>query len=666
MIIKSVTVSDFRVFRGEHSFDLEPRIKYGKKRPIVLFGGLNGAGKTSILAAIKLALYGKHSLGGIVAQKNYDTYLIDSIHRGKDTLIQSQHAAVAVSFSYAQMGVVHDYKVERTWQISGKSVDEYIHIYEDEKLLTELNMEQCQGFLNELIPVGVSELFFFDGEKIKELAEDTGGAALGTAIKRLLGLDIIDSLQTDLSTLLRQQRESKATSQYISEVKELKKKLDDSKKRADQSEQKLGDLRSKYIVISEDIQGIEQKLSEQGGAWAKSRESETQSLQDLELKRKELEEECRELISSAIPLGIAKSLQKKLDSQLASELELNSEQQYEKQLLKRVDRLKKKLSKEYTADTVQGILSAVDKTLFSHNDSTTKVIHDLSASKHDSYKKNVQQASIEATSLKSKNDILKKTILNIDKKQANLARAPEQSGLQKLMDKLLVNQKKKGSVAAEYAKFYEDYRRSIREAIDCTRKLKKLENSSFSEARNTRVNQYAQSSKTILSKFSKQMAERKIRDLEREFLHSITKLARKSDMDMRAKINPSNFSVDLVRKDGSHINKNELSAGEKQIYAIAILEALARTSGRKLPIIIDTPLGRLDSKHRENLVKHYFPHASHQVIILSTDTEIDKDYVNQFSTHLSHAFKLNYNKNDESTTATEGYFWRINENEVTA
>ena len=64
------------------------------------------------------------------------------------------------------------------------------------------------------------------------------------------------------------------------------------------------------------------------------------------------------------------------------------------------------------------------------------------------------------------------------------------------------------------------------------------------------------------------------------------------------------------------LHKDELSAGEKQIYAIAILEALAKTSGRHLPIIIDTPLGRLDSEHCTKLINNYFPYASHQVIIL--------------------------------------------------
>ena len=126
---------------------------------------------------------------------------------------------------------------------------------------------------------------------------------------------------------------------------------------------------------------------------------------------------------------------------------------------------------------------------------------------------------------------------------------------------------------------------------------------------------------------------------------------------MQAKIDSKTFSVSLIDKDGQTVNKNELSAGEKQICAISVLAALARTSRRKLPIIIDTPLGRLDSTHRKKLIKNYFPYASHQVVILSTDTEVDKQLYSELYQHTSHTFKLIYDADSNSSTVEEGYFW---------
>jgi len=85
---------------------------------------------------------------------------------------------------------------------------------------------------------------------------------------------------------------------------------------------------------------------------------------------------------------------------------------------------------------------------------------------------------------------------------------------------------------------------------------------------------------------------------------------------------------------------------------------LARTSQLKLPIIIDTPLSRLDSKHRDKIVSQYFPSAGHQVIILSTDTEVDKKYYDVLEDHLQHAIRLNYDVKEKITTLEDGYFWR--------
>jgi DNA sulfur modification protein DndD len=121
-------------------------------------------------------------------------------------------------------------------------------------------------------------------------------------------------------------------------------------------------------------------------------------------------------------------------------------------------------------------------------------------------------------------------------------------------------------------------------------------------------------------------------------------------------IDPKTFEVTLKDPQGHVVPREALSAGEKQIFAIALLWSLARVSGRPLPMIIDTPLGRLDSIHRKKLVEHYFPNASHQVIILSTDTEVDREYFNQLRSNISHTVALDNDKGGW-TEARTGYFW---------
>ena len=118
----------------------------------------------------------------------------------------------------------------------------------------------------------------------------------------------------------------------------------------------------------------------------------------------------------------------------------------------------------------------------------------------------------------------------------------------------------------------------------------------------------------------------------------------------------------MFDQDGLALPKKELSAGEKQIFAISLLWGLARTSKRQLPVIIDTPLGRLDSEHRLNLINNYFPNASQQVIILSTDTEVDKKLYQKLNKHISHCYHLVYDKERCATIPKQEYYWKVRAN----
>src|SRR5262249_8500079 len=122
------------------------------------------------------------------------------------------------------------------------------------------------------------------------------------------------------------------------------------------------------------------------------------------------------------------------------------------------------------------------------------------------------------------------------------------------------------------------------------------------------------------------------------------------------RIDRDDLSVRLVGADGHDLRPERLSAGERQLLAIAILWGLARAAGRPLPAVIDTPLGRLDSEHRTRLIERYFPYASHQVILLSTDEEIDEQYLNQLAPVIGRKYLLNYDQSTSSTSVIPGYF----------
>ena len=164
--------------------------------------------------------------------------------------------------------------------------------------------------------------------------------------------------------------------------------------------------------------------------------------------------------------------------------------------------------------------------------------------------------------------------------------------------------------------------------------------------------------RVTMQDFLQRVTERKIDRLSELITESFRFLLRKQTLVERIHIDPATFAITLFNAAGQALPKQRLSEGEKQIFAISVLWGLARASARPLPAIIDTPMARLDAAHRRHLVERYFPNASHQVIILSTDTEVDRHYYQALQPHIARAYHLSYDERPSGRMGEEGYFWK--------
>lgn len=160
-----------------------------------------------------------------------------------------------------------------------------------------------------------------------------------------------------------------------------------------------------------------------------------------------------------------------------------------------------------------------------------------------------------------------------------------------------------------------------------------------------------------MREFLSRATARKIDRLSGFVTESFRFLLRKKHLVDHVSIDPQNFQITLFDREGRHVPKQRLSEGEKQIFAVSVLWGLSRASTRPLPAIIDTPMARLDAEHRNQLVSRYFPNASHQVLILSTDTEIERKYFEDLQPHIARAYHLAYDESSKVTVVEEGYFW---------
>lgn len=201
MQLLSLTVENLGVFRGRHDFNLMPTQQADSaRRHLTIITGHNGSGKTTLFQAMTLALHGPLALGDRVTRQEYSDFLLSRLHR-RDSVGSSQlseAAGVTLSFEYVQSGQPIRIQVERQWRLEGKHVTERLSVLEDGKP-PDVKPEDYQTWLHDLVPVGVAPLCFFNAERLDALASlEQYNGQLGEVLRRLLSLDLVERLQSDL------------------------------------------------------------------------------------------------------------------------------------------------------------------------------------------------------------------------------------------------------------------------------------------------------------------------------------------------------------------------------------------------------------------------------------------------------------------------------------
>ncbi|EKS6889420.1 DNA sulfur modification protein DndD [Enterobacter bugandensis] len=661
MLIKQLVLSNFRVFNGTHVIDLAPKKRQNDNntRPIVLFGGLNGAGKTSILSAIRLALYGRLAYGSSTQQQEYVDELSALVHNGSSLGEQPNEASIELVFIYNKGGEEAEITVTRAWQ---KGKRDKLTLQQDGKLIQGLSYDQCQGFLNELIPHGIADLFFFDGEKIAELAEDESGNILRTAVRRLLGLDLIEKLRNDLIIFVKRYQAGQLAESQQQKLVDLEEQIKKFAFKTEEILEKADFAKSHIDVMSRKIMIQEALLTAQGGAFAQTKAKEKQKVDILLKERDRLEKALRHECDSSLPYALAPKTMSRLLEQIGTEIQIKQAKIFETELNNFLMKLNNDISfrsgssGKIAAEAIEDNLK-----IYLADKPKGELLFDISEREAGIIQQSIEQASKSAW---KRFDLYRNQLAEVEQEleqaAANIARAPEDDQLIDIFEKIRELDRQRELKRQEYRLLLEEAKKTKQQQLDCARQIQKAHDAARNQHSFNSAYNNAQDTITLLEKYSELLTQARVKTLSSNFESAYRKLARKEDLQLNAHINPETFDVELVDDNHKVINRKLLSAGEKQIYAIAILDALAKTSGRDLPVIIDTPLGRLDSLHRDKLINHYFPYASHQVVLLSTDTEVDERYfVERLRDDISHAYEIVFNAHTKSSTLKPGYFWEL-------
>ncbi|MGG5811834.1 DNA sulfur modification protein DndD [Falsiroseomonas sp. CW058] len=655
MTFDELVLHNFGVYGGRQVVTLTPP---SSDRPIVLVGALNGAGKTTFLDALQLCLYGPVARCAGRGELSYDEYLRRSVHhRSADDT-----AAIEVAFRHTVEGEEQTFRLHRSWSRVGATRRERFEVVRNgriDRLATEHWAEHVEDF----IPLRIAPLFLFDGEKIEAYADLAGAPALiATAVQNLLGLDIVERLAADLQVLERRKRAEAGPAVDRRRAEDLRTRI-----------AQLGEERAKLIAEraatanlidrrQAELRGIEERYRREGGALFDRRAELEAALAVASAQAEQARRELLDIAAGAAPLLLVKDLLAAAAERAASEdrarrtrdaLELAAEAQrallntpeIQKLPPRDVSNLRKAMSRwldERSAEAriethldlgPQGVLLLGGLLQEELPTTEERLSRALGAERIAS--EALEEAKITATAAPNEDAVaelaaarerLRVTIATLDAE-----RSRSDAGVAKL-DRTL------SELREREARIMEEEALAGIERADVQRLL----------THSARVRE-------TLTRFKGRVVERHVARIEKLILASFQQLARKRSLVTEIKIDPVTFDLSLRGGDGLPANAERLSAGERQLLAVAILWGLAKASGRPLPTVIDTPLGRLDSEHRSHLVTEYFPRASHQVVLLSTDEEITGKYLDALRPAVGRSYRLQFDETIGRTVVYDGY-----------
>lgn len=674
MLIRQVTLNDCGAYAGRHAFNFAT----DQDKPVILVGGLNGGGKTTLFESVLLCLYGMTYAK--LTRKAYERRLLQMVHRRRDNEMagEERRTSVAVEFTLSQAGHLTEYMVERSWRAARDGIGEELVVkkrspedpdrgYAD---LDSVERDQWQSFINGLVPRGIAGLFFFDGEMVAQMAEEGESAAIRSSFNSLLGLDIVEQLQADLRTnLVRNltgddrhiREELSGLAAQKAEAESKASRLRESRVRR---EAELGRIRAR-------IEEAESRMERLGGGFAEKRQDTKTRLASSRAELDLLGRRITELCSAELPFGL-----------IPQELNEVARQMDEDRAASRAS-----LEAEIVARTTRRIRSAISADSFlagdPHREETISSISEVleGVASEEAPAGHAEVFGFSGPQQERISGIIRSAAGSTLEAAAGAAARyaqvrEEATSLETALDSAPADDEI-GPIVSAISKMHEeagrlenevahlDQQAAAEEAMirHIAAKTRQALSGQYKNKKTQRMADLTGAVQKTLDAYADRLRAEKMGLLESYVLEAAGTLMHKEIIE-GISIDPETFEVSLHDADRNAIPRETLSKGEQQMLATSILWGLARTSGRPLPFMIDTPLARLDTEHRANLIERFLPLASHQTVVLSTNTEIGAADYARLLPYISRSYTIRYDPGAASTMVREGYFWDGEGNEV--
>lgn len=661
MYFTKVELHNFGIYKGTHEMFLTDQIG---NRNITLVGGLNGRGKTTFHDGILIALYGKQALKYIQEKaRSYDKLLLD--HINKHATDDETYVAVSLCLDDST-----SLRVKRTWTAKGKKMEQQT-IVEKDGVVDKYLGESWSYYIEEILPFGIARFFFFNNEKITQLADDTSFEQIKSSIKSAIGVSSIEKAIEHTDEVIRRKKSALAAfenSEANVGYQEVERQITDIDARLAEATKQANTLERKCETLAATLEAKEKEFWSSGGDLSRNRDAIKLEMQKISSEVESVQEEIMQMVVDAsTPLFMCRSLvsqsyDKEISSQ-QSEARLYSDRiivDLHQQILERL--VKCGLS-QADLKTVRDIINEV---LVGHfpAGAATETVKNMSATSMMLYQRLIGEVFQNVTqrigTLVNRVDAHESELMSLD---AHLGTADEKTLAMQLFDVLKSIEAEKVLADAEYQRQLESIEslKRQREAFVSKRiqLIKAIAENEHTNDDNVRIVKYAAMSIEVLQEFKVRLQREKVAKLSSTATNCFRELVEKDSLVSKIKINPTSLDVTILDLDGNELLKSQLSAGEQQMFAVAIVWALALTSGYKAPVVIDTPMARLDSSHRANFVTKYLPAASSQVMVLSTDEEVYGRYLDLIRDNVVDYYTLLYREEEQCTSIVHGYFGEV-------
>lgn len=622
-------------------------------KPIVLVKALNGSGKTTLLTALQVVLYGA-KLYGNGRGREYEQLMLGLQRNDADG-----DARIDLDLCLEGHGEIEEFTVSRRWSVSGGKLQETLTVLREEHPDLRLT-EEWDEFLDNLLPAELVQLFLFDGEKIEALANPaTLPDMLRRATEAFLGIGGIDSLSKDLIAVERRALvQGRDKNPKYEAAKALLKDLELQHATLEAERPQLTAARAATQVrvdqLQRQLQSFQAKGERSGLAAYESaaalRADEQHALKQVDQARAQVREALANPWSALVRLA---PLWQDYEAMYEQEQDTRTAKHLLEAIQKRDQRVIKKVGGSIPPEALTTLRHVLEQDQRTYRSAARRLLHLQPTEAPSEACVKIDAAKLQ---LHAAQQALEQAENGLAVAQRRLAAVPQG---EQVADLLLHLQALSAALALAEAQLVQETK-----ALDdanaqlvyldvrikaATETLRKDFGGLEHEAKAVDASQRA---RDVLALFKDRLLASKAHWLSTMITAEFAALMRKRKLVSRVQVNPDTYAVTIVAPDGHELPMARLSAGERQLLAIAVLSALIRERKGQFPVAVDTPLARLDKRHRRALVQRFFAKISHQALVLSTDEEVDDDLLAEMAASMSQSYVLEFFDETRSTCAS--------------